>query len=79
MANAALVSILREAVHYPSPDHEARIERWHSLRLVLRGLGVANPSDYPAYFAGHGLLLSDGAERHISDLVAAERQHFGLH
>ena len=79
VANAALVSILREAVHDPSPDHEARIERWHSLRLVLRGLGVANPSDYPAYFAGHGLLLSDGAERHISDLVAAERQHFGLH
>ena len=78
VANAALVSILREAVYDPSPDTEARIERWHSLRLVLWGLGVASPKDYQAYFAAWGLLLPDGAEQHISDLVTAEREHFGL-
>ena len=76
MANTALMSILREAVYDPSPDSEARIERWHSLRLVLRGLGAASPKDYPAYFAGQGLLLPDGAERHLTDLVAGEREHF---
>ena len=43
--NAALLSILREAIYDPSPDAEAQIERWYSLRLALRGLNIANPED----------------------------------
>ena len=66
--NATLVSILREAIYDPTPDVEAHSERWHSLTRALHCLGVANPQDYPAYFAGRGLPLPESAARRIADL-----------
>ncbi len=73
--NAALVSILRELVYDPTPDADARAERWHSLRLVLSFLGTAAPQDYPAYFARQVLPLPDGADQHILNLLDAETKH----
>lgn len=72
--NAALVSILRELIYDPTPDADARAERWHSLCMVMRWLGVNTPQDYMAYFAEHGLPLPNGAEQHIGNIIA-ERQN----
>ncbi len=72
--NAALVAILRESVYDPTPDTEARAERWHSLCIVLRWLGVDTPQDYLTYFAEYGLPLPNGAEQHLQKLINGQRQ-----
>lgn len=71
LPNAPLVSILREAIYDPSPDTEARLDRWYCLTRVLRFFGVLDPNSYPDYFARHRLPLPADAEQHIAALVAA--------
>ena len=74
--NAALLTVLREAIYDPTPDETARYDRWYALARILRFFGVSEPLDLPNYFAGRGLPLPDGADKHISKMVIGEQKHF---
>ena len=75
LPNAALLTILRDLIHDPTPDEAARLERWYALTRVFHFFGLSEPADYPNYFSRCGLPLPTGADDHIAGLAAAEKAY----
>lgn len=69
--NPALLSILRDLLYDPSPDEEARLDRWYALTRVFGYFGIPNAMRLTDYFSCHNTPLPDGAENHIKVLEAA--------
>ena len=76
LPNAALLTILRGLIYDETPDTAVRVERWYALTRVLRCFGVSDPTLLPDYFSRCGLPLPAGADKHISELISAEKAYY---